>query len=199
MDKKVKLLAIILLVVLLLSGCQSFTPASQPSPGPTTPTTQPTPQTPATESSPAPVIPEGINIGNLAPDFRLQNLDGQTISLSDLRGKPVLINFWATWCPPCRFEMPFLQQVHDGWSAKGLVLLAIDIGESSTTVEKFMTDLNLSLTVLLDTDREVTEDYGIAAIPTTFLIDKEGIIRQKVIGAFPNKEAIESELRKSIP
>lgn len=198
MSKMIKLLSIILLVVLLFSGCRSL-PISPGGANSTTPTTQPTPQTPATESSPAPVIPEGINIGNVAPDFQLQTLTGQTVSLSGLRGKPVLINFWATWCPPCRFEMPFLQQVHDGWSAKGLVLLTIDIGESSTTIEKFMTDLNLSLTVLLDTDRKVTEDYSIVAIPTTFLIDKDGIIRQKVLGAFPSKEAIESELSKIIP
>ncbi|MBI3040282.1 MAG: TlpA family protein disulfide reductase, partial [Chloroflexi bacterium] len=151
MNKVIKLSAIIiLLVVLLASGCRSFTPSTEPAPAPsapavsqsepttTTPTTQPAPAPPAappTQPTPAPTIPEGIYIGNRAPDFQLQTLTGQTVSLSGLRGKPVLINFWATWCPPCKYEMPFLQQVHDSWSDKGLVLLAIDIGESSTTVE----------------------------------------------------------------
>ncbi len=95
--------------------------------------------------------------------------------------------------------MPFLQQIHDGWSAKGLVLLAIDIGESSVTIQEFLNANSLSLTVLLDSDKKIAGKYGIAAIPTTFLIDKNGVIQQKVVGAFPNKEAIERELSKIIP
>ncbi|MBI4180518.1 MAG: TlpA family protein disulfide reductase, partial [Chloroflexi bacterium] len=126
-------------------------------------------------------------------------LDGQTVSLSGLRGKPVLINFWATWCPPCKAEMPFLQQIHDSYLDKGLVVLEVDIGEKSATIQKFMTELNLSMTVPMDTDMKVAKAYGITAIPTTFLIDKDGVIRQKVIGAFPNKEAIEAELIKIMP
>ena len=187
---KAKLSAIIiLLVVLVASGCQSFTPASQLAPAPPTTTSLP----------PAPTIPVGNRISNLAPDFQLQTLTGQTVSLSGLRGKPVLINFWATWCPPCKAEMPYLQQVHDSWSAKGLVLLAVDIGENSGTIEKFMTELNLSMTVPMDTDKKVAKAYGITAIPTSFLIDKDGIIRAKIIGAFPSAEAIEKELTKIIP
>ena len=73
---------------------------------------------------------ESAQVGNRAPDFELNNLEGQLVSLGDLRGKPVLINFWATWCPPCRAEMPYLQQIYEEWSDKGLVLLAINIGES---------------------------------------------------------------------
>ena len=142
---------------------------------------------------------EGINIGNRAIDFELQTLDGKIVKLSDLRGKPVLLNFWATWCGPCRFEMPFLQEVNDSYSAKGLVLLAVDIGENSATVQKFMTDLNLSLTVPMDTTAKVAKSYGILNIPSTFIIDKDGIIRGKVVGAFPNKAAIETELKKIIP
>jgi len=216
MGKLIKLSAIVLLGVLLVSGCQAFTPATEPSPAPatantsepatpptdapTSSTAQPTLPPPTTTSlPPAPTIPVGNQIGNLAPDFQLQTLSGQTVSLSGLRGKPVLINFWATWCPPCKAEMPYLQQVHDSWSAKGLVLLAVDIRESPATVEKFMTELNLSMTVPMDTDMKVTKVYLIGALPTTFLIDKDGIIRQKVIGAFPNKEAIENELKKIMP
>ena len=203
MGKMIKLSAIIiLLMVLLVSGCQSSKPATEPAPAPTTPnTSQPIPPPPTTTSLPPapPTISEGINIGNLAPDFTLQTLTGQTVSLSGLRGKPVLINFWATWCPPCKAEMPYLQQVHDSWSAKGLVLLAVDIGENSATVEKFMTDLNLSMTVPMDTDKKVAKAYGITAIPSTFFIDKDGVIRQKVLGAFPSTAAIENELKKIMP
>mgnify|MGYP001106438296 CR=1 FL=1 len=138
-------------------------------------------------------------LGQPAPDFELQSLDGQTISLSDLRGKPVLLNFWATWCLPCRGEMPYLQQVYEEWSGRGLMLLAIDVGESRARVRQFMQDNSLSLPVLLDTRESVAARYGITAYPTTFFIDKEGIIREKIIGAFPSKAAIEKYLSKIIP
>ena len=130
----------------------------------------------------------------LAPDFRLKNLEGQLVTLSEFRGKPVLINFWASWCQPCREEMPYLQQVYDEWASKGLVLLTIDIGETPATIKKFFAENNLSLPVLLDTDKEVSQEYGITGVPETFLIDKNGIIRKKQIGAYPNKKAIENDL-----
>lgn len=218
---KAILSAIVLIGVLLLSGCQSSAPAIQP-PATTSPASQPAPAQTTTDTSqtaspppttsqatspkpttasppPAPTIPIGVSIGNRAPDFQLQTLTGDSISLWGLRGKPVLINFWATWCPPCKAEMPYLQQIHDTYSAKGLVLLAIDIGEKTPVVEKFMTDLNLSMIVPMDTDAKVAKAYLIGAIPTTFLIDKDGVIRQKVIGAFPNVAAIENELKKIMP
>ena len=138
-------------------------------------------------------------VGKAAPDFQLQNLDGQSISLSDLKGKPVLVNFWATWCRPCVFEMPYLQEIYEEWSDKGLVLLAINIGDSSSEVEQFLQNHNLSLPVLLDTNKAVAQRYNIRGIPTTFFIDKDGIIQEKIIGAFPNKEAIENRLSKIMP
>ena len=138
-------------------------------------------------------------VGKAAPDFTLQNLDGQSISLSDLKGKPVLVNFWATRCPPCVSEMPYLQEIYDEWSGKGLILLAINIGESSSKVEQFLQDHNLSLPVLLDTRAVVAQRYNIRGIPTTFFIDKDGIIQEKIIGAFPNKEAIENRVSKIMP
>ena len=138
-------------------------------------------------------------VGKAAPDFELQNLDGQSISLSDLKGKPVLINFWATWCGPCVSEMPYLQEIHDEWSGKGLVVLAINIGDSSSEAEQFLQNHNLSLPVLLDTGKVVAQRYNIRGIPTTFFIDKDGIIQEKIIGAFPNKEAIENRLSKIMP
>ncbi|MDO8716884.1 MAG: TlpA disulfide reductase family protein [Dehalococcoidales bacterium] len=182
MDKIIRLLPIIMLVTILASGCKAPAPAAPPA-----------------TTNQSTNVPEGINIGNRAIDFELQTLDGKTVKLSDLRGKPVLLNFWATWCGPCRFEMPFLQQINDSWSAKGLVLLAVDIAESPATVEKFMTELNLSLTVPMDTDKKVAKAYGITAIPTTYFIDKNGIIQQKMVGAFPNKATIETMLKKIIP
>jgi len=137
-------------------------------------------------------------VGMPAPNFQLKNLDGQSVSLSDLQGKPVLINFWATWCSPCIHEMPYLQQVYDEWADKGLMVLAINIGESSAQVEAFMQSHDLSLPVLLDAKQAVAQKYNIQYIPSTFFIDKDGIIQEKIVGAFPSKIAIEEKLSKII-
>lgn len=174
-----RFLPIILFVTMLASGCKATT-------------------SPATTNQSA-NVPEGISIGNRAIDFELQTLDGKTVKLSDFRGKPVLLNFWATWCPPCRFEVPFLDQINQSYAAKGLVMLAVDIGEDSTTINNFMMSLNVSLPVLMDTDKKVAKAYSITTIPRTFLIDNNGIIRQMVPGAFQDKAAIENELKKIIP
>lgn len=137
--------------------------------------------------------------GQPAPDFTLQNLDGESISLSDFKGKPVLLNFWATWCGPCRAEMPFLQEIYEEWSERELMLLAVNIGESSAKVKDFMEKLNLSFPVLLDSRSAIAKMYNITAIPTTYFIDKDGVIQTRIIGAFSSKAQIESELGKIIP
>lgn len=92
---------------------------------------------------------QGAKVGNPAPDFQFYNPEEEPISLSDLRGKPVMLNFWATWCGPCVSEMPYIQQVYEEWSARGLVLLAINIGATSSQVEEFLQDHNLSLCYLI--------------------------------------------------
>ncbi len=143
--------------------------------------------------------PSTAVIGQAAPNFELQNLDGQSVSLNDLKGKPVLINFWATWCGPCVSEMPYIQEIYDEWSGKGLILLAINIGDSSSEAEQFLQNHNLSLPVLLDTGKVVARRYNIRGIPTTFFIDKDGIIQEKIIGAFTSKAPIENRLDKIMP
>ena len=143
--------------------------------------------------------PSGARVGEPAPGFKLQNLDGQSISLSDLRGKPVMLNFWATWCPPCRSEMPYIQEIYEEWSGKGLEVLAINIGESPSKVKEFLQSYNLSLPVLLDTKQAAARKYNVPPIPTTFFIDKDGTIQVKIIGAFPSKAAIEKNLNKIMP
>jgi len=188
MNKVIKaILVVILTLVLLVIGCAA---GSEPLDGEGT-------TTPDRESPTAPV--EGAQVGNLAPDFQLQNLNGQAVSLNNLRGKSVLINFWATWCPPCRGEMPYIQEIYEEWSDKELVLLAINIGESSSKAREFMQNHNLSFTVLLDTKQAIAQKYNITGIPTTFFIDKDGIIQGKVIGAFQNKTQIEDGLTKIMP
>ena len=124
-------------------------------------------------SSPAPA-PE---IGELAPDFELSNLDGQVVSLSDFRGKPIFLNFWATWCGPCRFEMPFIQKMYKELSSEGLVILAVNLQENPARVKKFVENLGFTFPVLLATNSEVPLAYNIRAIPATFFVDKNGIIQ----------------------
>ncbi len=151
--------------------------------------------------SSGPEMAQGPQVGKLAPDFQLQSLDGQAVSLGDFRGKPVLLNFWATWCGPCRFEMPFIQKIFEKkeWSDIGLVILAIDIGEGPSSVREFMEHFGLSFPALLDTNQDVALKYNIRAIPTTFFIDKDGIIQDIKVGAFSSKTEIEKRLVKIIP
>jgi len=142
---------------------------------------------------------QGTGVGNLAPDFQLDNLKGESVSLSDFRGDPVMLNFWATWCPPCVSEMPYIQQMYEEWRDKRLILLVIHMGGSPSQVKEFLQSHNLSLPVLLDTTQAIAQKYNIRYIPTTFFIDKDGIIQVVKVGAFPNKEAIESDLNKIMP
>jgi len=142
---------------------------------------------------------EGVNISDLALDFQYKDSGGKTVFLSDFRGKPVLLNFWATWCYPCRSEMPYLQQVYQEWSGRGLVLLTVNIGESASQVDRFFEAYNLTMPVVLDTDKSIARKYNVTGIPTSLFIDKDGIIQQKVVGAFPNKEVIEQMLTLIVP
>ncbi len=138
-------------------------------------------------------------VGKQAPDFQLLNLEGQPVSLSDFQGKPVLLNFWATWCGPCRQEMPLIQGIFEEYSDAELVILAIDIGETPSVVNNFIERSNFSFPVLLDTDQDVALEYNIRAIPTTFFIDKDGIIQAIKVGAFSNMIEIEKSLDRIIP
>jgi thiol-disulfide isomerase/thioredoxin len=139
---------------------------------------------------------EGNTPGSMAPGFTLQSLDGSSISLSDFRSRPVLLNFWATWCGPCRGEMPYLEEIKNdpAWSSKGLTIIAVDAAESVELVERFLSQTGLSLTVVIDPDTSVFMDYNIRAIPTTFFIDRDGIIDSVKIGAFFGKAEIEEHL-----
>lgn len=138
-----------------------------------------------------------VEVGKPAPDFQLPDLDGKEVNLSDFKGKPVLLNFWAGWCRPCVEEMPYLQQVYEEWPE--LVVLTVNLGDSPSTVNRFMQSHQLSLPVLLDTKQSLAQKYNVVSIPTTFFIDKDGIVRAKIIGSFPSKEAIEKALSQIIP
>ena len=121
--------------------------------------------------------------GEPAPDFTLLSAEGERVALSDFRGKTVVLNFWATWCPPCRAEMPELQAV---WEERGegedLVVLAVDVGERADEVMAFVENFGLTFPVALDVDGSVADHYGLPGLPSTFFIDAEGVLRSQVLG-----------------
>jgi thiol-disulfide isomerase/thioredoxin len=126
-----------------------------------------------------------------APNFTLSATDGTLYTLQDLRGKPVIINLWASWCPPCRAEMPALERVYQDYQADGLVILAINTTHQDElqTALDFASSLNLTFPILLDQDGEVSSLYQLQAMPTTFFVDRAGIIQDVVVGG-PMAEAL---------
>jgi peroxiredoxin len=118
-----------------------------------------------------------------APDFTLNNLAGKEVGLKDYRGKIVFLNFWATWCGPCREEMPSMEKLHNNFSDKDIVILAVDMQESAKKVIAFKEELKLSFPILLDSSGSVSRSYAVRAIPTTYFVDREGYILGAALGA----------------
>ena len=125
----------------------------------------------------------GINVGDKAPDFEVKTLKGETVKLSDYKGKKVMLNFWATWCGPCKAEMPDMQKFYEQ-GHEDVVILAVNI-DPQLDVQKFVDDMSITFSILLDEEDKINTDYKVISIPTTYFIDKKGIIRDKFIGAMP--------------
>jgi thiol-disulfide isomerase/thioredoxin len=117
-----------------------------------------------------------------APDFSLRTPEGQTLTLSGFRGRVVFLNFWATWCAPCRIEMPEMERLHRDFQKQGLVVLAVDLQESPKLVTKFMRDFRLSFPALLDADSRVAVQFRVQGLPTTILIARDGRSLGRAIG-----------------
>ncbi|MBI4377647.1 MAG: TlpA family protein disulfide reductase [Nitrospinae bacterium] len=130
-----------------------------------------------------------------APDFTLMTLDNKKVALKDLRGKYVFLNFWATWCGPCKDEMPSMEKLYQRFKTrKNFEMLAISIDKGSAeTVNKYISGNRFTFTILLDTNNRVASEYSVTGIPTTYLIDPQGFIINKAIGArdWEHKETIE--------
>jgi peroxiredoxin len=125
-----------------------------------------------------------IMSGDRAPEFRIPGSDGRYISLADLRGNVVLVHFWATWCPPCVEEMPTLDKLHRDFMDKDLKILAVSVDEGGAgSVVPFMQKNRLSVPVYYDPDRSTAGRYGTYKFPETYIIDRQGIVRYKVIGS----------------
>jgi thiol-disulfide isomerase/thioredoxin len=117
-----------------------------------------------------------------AADFKLKDLNGKEVSLSNFKGKKIYLNFWATWCPPCKAEMPDIEKLYQETKNSDLVILTINLGEDKQTVKSFMDENKYSFNVLLDSDQEVAIKYNIVSIPTSFFIDEKGTLISKKIG-----------------
>ena len=125
--------------------------------------------------------------GELAPDFVLTSIGGQTRKLSGYRGKVVLVNLWATWCPPCIEELPVFETLQAKYASEGLVVLAVAGDEDPQLVRDFLARTPLKIEVLLDTRGVIGTQYGITGYPETFFVDRQGRLRNKIIGPVPHE------------
>ena len=152
-------IALTVLLALAVAGCGSK---------PSTAQVADTAEAAVTEIGPRP--------GALAPGFTANLLDGESMDLDDLRGRPVILNFWATWCGPCRREMPLLEEIGPGTKAD-IAILAVNYGEAVETVSAYVNDKDVSLPVVLDPDLSLARTYLIYGMPTTFLVDAQGVVQ----------------------
>ncbi|MBS4211110.1 MULTISPECIES: redoxin domain-containing protein [Neobacillus] len=127
----------------------------------------------------------GIKEGNKAPDFQLKNIEGQNVRLSDFKGKKVILNLWATWCPPCKAEMPHMKDFYQKQKGKDVEIVAVNLTTSEKnpeSVEQFVKDYGLTFPVLLDENGEIGDVYQAITIPTSYFIDTNGIIHERIVG-----------------
>ncbi len=127
-------------------------------------------------------------ISGPAPNFSLPSRSGEQVSLEDLKGQVVMINFWATWCAPCRQEMPHLEALHQRYSNLGFTLLGVNVDKDTSGVEKFLAQTPVSFKVLFDSANEVSELYDVIAMPSTVMVDREGNLRYMHHGYQPGYE-----------
>lgn len=124
-----------------------------------------------------------------APEFSLPAKSGETVSLSKLKGQVVMLNFWASWCGPCRTEMPLLDQIHKKYSAVGFTLLGVNVDTDSTDAQKFLSQVPVSFPILFDKENKVSKLYDVNAMPTTVFIDRKGNVRTLHRGYKPGDES----------
>ncbi len=117
-----------------------------------------------------------------APAFSLQDIDGARHRLEDYRGQVVIVNFWATWCPPCREEMPSMQRAWEQIRTQGIIMLAVNIGEDEDTIAQFTANYPVDFPLLLDRDSAVVQSWPVLGLPTTFVVDPEGRLAYRAIG-----------------
>jgi peroxiredoxin len=125
---------------------------------------------------------EGVTQGNFARDFTLQTLDGDKVSLSDYEGQVVLVNFWATWCPPCRAEIPDLEVAYRQHGGEGFTVLGVSVEESAEQVRPFVAAMQMTYPVLLDEKSQVMRQYRVPGLPMSLILDRDGVIQVRHVG-----------------
>ena len=142
-------------------------------------------------------VADAAEMGDVAPAFSLEDLAGKKVELKDFQGEVVLLDFWATWCSPCRKTMPHLQELHEKYKDKGLVVLGVSLDTNSRVVKRFLESLRCDFLVLMDSRGGKTGPlYRIRGIPTTFIIDKKGVIRFRGHPSQLSEKMIEEYLAK---
>ena len=135
-------------------------------------------------------------VGSPAPEIVLKDLQGRDVKLSDLRGKVVLVNFWATWCKPCKEEMPAMQASYDKLRDKGFVVLAVNELEDTARVAEHIRTHGHTFEVVMDHNNQVANMYGVVGLPASFLIDPQGIVRELISGSLLTESRIEEMVKK---
>lgn len=141
--------------------------------------------TPATESQPRPGATPGAaapQVGHYAPDATLLDLSNHSVALSSLHGKVVLINFWYVACEPCQYEMPALEKTYQADQSKGFVVVGVDVNDDAPTITSFINRLGVTYPILRDVNARATVSYHLTDTPTSFLVDRQGVIRYKFVG-----------------
>jgi peroxiredoxin len=138
--------------------------------------------------------------GGPAPALALKDLDGRSHQLSDYRGKVILVNFWATWCGPCRDEMPSIQELKDKLAGKPFVVLAVNLDEPESRIRKFLSQMKLDFTILLDPERKAARAWGARILPATYVIGPDGKIRYSLVGEINwGHEQVVSRISELLP
>ena len=163
-----------------LAAAESSTPASRV---PATPTASRTET--LRPPSPTPILETGIDVGQLAPDFVLQTPEGDTVRLSDFRGNPVWVNFWAPWCPACRTEMPRLEGFYLEHRDDGLVILGVGVRDSPESMRAYAGEVGVTYPIVVDGDGAVANEYQALALSVHYWIDRDGIVRDWAFGELP--------------
>lgn len=175
-------LACLLLLTLGIAGCGTLLPGTNPAPG-------------AASASSRPTFAKD---GDLAPEINLKSMTGDQIVLSKLEGHPVLVNFWATWCGPCREEFPAIQRSYKKYKDQGFIVLGVNFQDENSDegVLTFMRNSVANFPIVRDTGERVGRMYNVRGLPTSFFIDKQGIIRDTVVGGPMTDEFIDQEWGK---
>jgi peroxiredoxin len=135
-------------------------------------------------------------IGGPAADFQAETPQGKPVSLSEYKGKVVILTFWATWCEPCKKEMPEIEAAYENHKEEGLVVLAVNFGEKADQAEAFAKKMGLTFPIVVDRRANIAERYGVVSLPVTFFIDPNGIIRERVFGGTLTEQSITETFRR---